>query len=115
MRVLGRHETNDSGDAAERAAPTGRNPTIRATHPMSAIVILAARALGGSMTGRWWRRFVREMLQPYRPELHYMRGPGPRWRARHQSWRAFDVRIVPTGQEQLSPMAARHEAANPSR
>ena len=22
----------------------------------------------------------------YRPELHYMRGPGPRWRAKHQQW-----------------------------
>jgi hypothetical protein len=21
---------------------------------------------------------------PYRPELHYMRGPGPKWRARHR-------------------------------
>ena len=20
---------------------------------------------------------------PYRPELHYMRGPGPKWHARH--------------------------------
>ena len=58
---------------------------------------------------------VMDVHDSYRPELHYMRGPGPRWRARHQSWRAFDVRIVPTGQEQLSPMAVRHEAANPSR
>jgi len=23
------------------------------------------------------------VLNPYRPELHYMRGPGPKWRARH--------------------------------
>ena len=22
---------------------------------------------------------------PYRPELHYMRGPGPKWRAKHQA------------------------------
>jgi hypothetical protein len=22
----------------------------------------------------------------YRPELHYMRGPGPKWRAKHQPW-----------------------------
>ena len=21
--------------------------------------------------------------EPYRPELHYMRGPGPAWRAKH--------------------------------
>jgi hypothetical protein len=24
-------------------------------------------------------------FDPYRPELHYMRGPGPRWRAKHAS------------------------------
>jgi hypothetical protein len=26
---------------------------------------------------------IRDMLDPYRPELHYMRGPGPRWREKH--------------------------------
>jgi hypothetical protein len=26
---------------------------------------------------------VRDMFDPYRPELHYMRGPGPKWRAKH--------------------------------
>jgi hypothetical protein len=26
---------------------------------------------------------VRGMLDSYRPELHYMRGPGPRWREKH--------------------------------
>jgi hypothetical protein len=26
---------------------------------------------------------VRDALDPYRPELHYMRGPGPRWRQKH--------------------------------
>ncbi len=24
---------------------------------------------------------------PYRPELHYMRGPGPKWHAKHQGIR----------------------------
>ena len=23
------------------------------------------------------------VANPYRPELHYMRGPGPKWRAKH--------------------------------
>ena len=26
---------------------------------------------------------IRTMTDPYRPELHYMRGPGPKWRAKH--------------------------------
>ncbi|TAK48013.1 MAG: hypothetical protein EPO23_09365 [Xanthobacteraceae bacterium] len=28
-----------------------------------------------------WRGIVRDLS--YRPELHYMRGPGPAWRAKH--------------------------------
>lgn len=27
---------------------------------------------------------AKNLLDPYRPELHYMRGPGPKWRAKHQ-------------------------------
>jgi hypothetical protein len=30
-----------------------------------------------------WRRLRREIFDSYRPELHYMRGPGPRWREKH--------------------------------
>ena len=26
---------------------------------------------------------VRELTDTYRPERHYMRGPGPKWRERH--------------------------------
>ena len=29
------------------------------------------------------RRLVRNLLESYRPELHYMRGPGPKWHAKH--------------------------------
>jgi hypothetical protein len=28
-------------------------------------------------------RSLRGLLDPYRPECHYMRGPGPKWRAKH--------------------------------
>lgn len=31
----------------------------------------------------FWRRFLATAFNPYRPELHYMRGPGPAWRAKH--------------------------------
>jgi hypothetical protein len=27
--------------------------------------------------------FARSLFDPYRPELHYMRGPGPKWHAKH--------------------------------
>ncbi len=29
------------------------------------------------------REAIRELTDPYRPELHYMRGPGPKWAAKH--------------------------------
>ncbi len=32
--------------------------------------------------GSFWRQFVARAFDPYRPELHYMRGPGPAWRAK---------------------------------
>ena len=30
----------------------------------------------------FWRRFFARAFDPYRPELHYMRGPGPACRAK---------------------------------
>jgi hypothetical protein len=33
--------------------------------------------------GAFWHRFFNRAFDPYRPELHYMRGPGPAWRAKH--------------------------------
>ena len=33
--------------------------------------------------GAFWHQFFNRAFDPYRPELHYMRGPGPAWRAKH--------------------------------
>lgn len=32
---------------------------------------------------RRWRKLTSSLFDPYRPELHYMRGPGPKWREKH--------------------------------
>ena len=32
--------------------------------------------------GGFWRQFFLRAFDPYRPELHYMRGPGPACRAK---------------------------------
>jgi len=39
----------------------------------------------GSLAGvrAFFGRFFATAFNPYRPELHYMRGPGPAWRAKH--------------------------------
>jgi hypothetical protein len=31
---------------------------------------------------RMWRALTRELFDSYRPERHYMRGPGPKFRAK---------------------------------
>ena len=36
---------------------------------------------------------ARALFDPYRPELHYMRGPGPKWHAKHET----DARRVQGG------------------
>jgi hypothetical protein len=33
---------------------------------------------------RRWCGLIKTARNPYRPELHYMRGPGPKWCAKHQ-------------------------------
>jgi hypothetical protein len=30
-----------------------------------------------------WRELRKGFVETYRPELHYMRGPGPKWREKH--------------------------------
>jgi hypothetical protein len=30
-------------------------------------------------------RLIERARDPYRPERHYMRGPGPKWHARHRA------------------------------
>ena len=40
--------------------------------------------------------FARALFDTYRPELHYMRGPGPKWHAKHDGMAAaFDAIAVP--------------------
>jgi hypothetical protein len=29
------------------------------------------------------RKVLNSLFDPYRPELHYMRGPGPKWHEKH--------------------------------
>jgi hypothetical protein len=40
-----------------------------------------------------WYSLAKDLFDPYRPELHYMRGPGPRWRAKHAQRTASAVEL----------------------
>ena len=46
---------------------------------------VAGRRLAGGFAGDLADlvRILKALLDPYRPELHYMRGPGPKWHAKH--------------------------------
>ena len=37
------------------------------------------------------REWAQGIFDPYRPELHYMRGPGPKWREKHRAMSARKV------------------------
>jgi len=43
---------------------------------------VAAPSLGKALADLW-RTLTRDLTGAYRPELHYMRGPGPKWHAKH--------------------------------
>ena len=63
------------------------------------------------------QNLVKDVLDSYRPGLHYMRGPGPKWRAKHQPWLRLDSEATPRGvQRELSPVHVRlRDSANLAR
>jgi hypothetical protein len=62
------------------------------------------------------RNLILDVRDCYRPEVHYMRGPGPKWRAKHRAWLRFDAEAVrPGGQHDLSPVYVRVAKAKPAR
>jgi hypothetical protein len=56
----------------------------------------------------FWRQFVAKAFNPYRPELHYMRGPGPAWRAKHMA-------VSPTIQSMVVEIRATRSQRQPAR
>jgi len=54
---------------------------VRAHRAQSSSTPLCQR-LNEVMT--WWYGLIQIARNPYRPELHYMRGPGPKWYEKHQ-------------------------------
>jgi hypothetical protein len=43
-----------------------------------------------------WRSMAADLSGQYRPERHYMRGPGPKWREKHAPALADDGSRVPS-------------------
>ena len=68
---------------------------IRAT---TAVFRRAARrneAWAAGDIGELLRSLARALFDPYRPELHYMRGPGPKWHAKHDRPHVAKAAAVP--------------------
>jgi hypothetical protein len=70
------HQAADRADR-ERNASHGSVSIFRLPNPD---VVLAARHPVAVI--EIWSRFKTRIFKPYRPELHYMRGPGPKSRER---------------------------------
>jgi hypothetical protein len=70
--------------AATMAAPIRLVPVV----PSAAIAALALRLPPVAAVAELGRRLARDLFDPYRPERHYMRGPGPKWREKHGAGRA---------------------------
>jgi hypothetical protein len=58
---------------------------LTSVHPQASATALNTSGWHSSISlvAKLWRDLFRDLLSSYRPELHYMRGPGPRWRERH--------------------------------
>ena len=46
------------------------------------LIAVFARGMGQRL-GAAITQIAQDIFDPYRPELHYMRGPGPKWRKKH--------------------------------
>ena len=59
--------------------------SLTSIHPQASVAALNTSSWPSStfLVAKLWRDLFRDLLSSYRPELHYMRGPGPRWRERH--------------------------------
>ena len=70
--------------------PAGMKPDMNTVVDSYVYTVLLAGRSAGSVAKvarlRWWR-LTHALSDPYHPERHYMRGPGPKWREKHAAKR----------------------------
>src|SRR5882757_7213595 len=100
-----------------RAADNRRSSPMRTMDATALSGFVRKTAESASDFASVVHNLIMDVRDSYRPELHYMRGPGPKWRAKHQRSIKFDSEAVPpAGRLQLSPVRARRrDAASPTR
>jgi len=76
---------------------TSRTDSVMIT-ARTTVRMLAARrqapGLAADITDLF-RTLAKALFDPYRPELHYMRGPGPKWHAKHDPVRVPKAVTMP--------------------
>ena len=77
------------GEALPRPGASFRNEPHRAQCGASGL-----RNRGLDRLAALWRRLTGQMMG-YRPERHYMRGPGPKWHQRHSAMAAHSQNRSP--------------------
>jgi hypothetical protein len=73
---VGQHQ---AADRADRERNASHDSVSIFPSPKPEVVLVAGRPVA---VIEIWSRFKRRVFEPYRPELHYMRGPGPKSRER---------------------------------
>jgi hypothetical protein len=57
--------------------------TSSASYVLRVLLALPTLTRGLDGAAPRWRWLITSLSDPYRPEQHYMRGPGPKWREKH--------------------------------
>jgi hypothetical protein len=79
--------------ASQKGAPGDRNRRKKEAGFVMATLASSSRVADNQYRepglladiGAFWRQFFAKAFDPYRPELHYMRGPGPACRAKQMA------------------------------
>jgi len=67
---------------------------IRATTAVFRRAARGKEAWAAADIGELLHSLARALFDPYRPELHYMRGPGPKWHAKYDRPRQSDAALA---------------------
>ena len=67
---------------------------IRATTTVFRRAARRYEAWAAADVGELLHSLARALFDPYRPELHYMRGPGPKWHAKHARPRQAEAGVM---------------------
>jgi hypothetical protein len=57
--------------------------TPSASRIVPVVLAMPAPCPGRKAVAEFWHRLARDLFDPYRPERHYMRGPGPKWQEKY--------------------------------